>query len=234
MACAVGTCGWSYYNPPKGWKEKFKTKLQAYTKLFDLVEINSTFYGIPKLSTAEKWREEADEINPEFEFTIKMSQLITHRNPFKAFWAYDKMTEIAKALRTKILLFQSPASFKPTKDNIKLAKNFFNKVKRDNFIFIWEVRWEKDWNEKIVKEAFSDLKINQVVDPFRQKYFYAKDLVYYRIHGFGKLSMYNYSFSEKELQDLAEKTKQEKKPVYVLFNNSACYENGLEFRKLMQ
>ena len=232
----IGNCGWSYYNPPPGWEEKFRTKLQAYSKVFDLVEINSTFYNIPKVSTATRWREEADETNPKFEFTIKVSQIITHRDKFStntSLWAFDKMKEIAKALRAKILLFQSPDSFRPSADNLEKAGRFFSRIKKQGYILVWEVRWNDTWTREIVEKVFSGIGLNQCVDPLRQECYHAKDLAYYRLHGFGS-PMYNYDFSEEELNKMAEKAKQSKKPVYFLFNNSNCYGNALKLKELLQ
>ncbi len=81
----VGCCGWGYLREKefsKFLKQKYTSKLQAYAQLFRSVEVNSTFYRIPKLATAEKWRKEADEVNPKFEFTAKASQIITHIDRF--------------------------------------------------------------------------------------------------------------------------------------------------------
>jgi uncharacterized protein YecE (DUF72 family) len=236
----IGNCGWSYLNVKKyfeNWEETFESKLQAYAKLFDLVEINSTFYRIPKLTTVEKWREQVDKINPKFEFTIKCSQIITHKDRFNSdlsIRTFDTMKEIANILRAKILLFQSPGSFKPAEENFERVKKFFKKIDRENFVLVWEVRWKKDWTPEIVKKLFSDLEINQCVDPFRQDCYYSKDLIYYRLHGFGKPSMYNYQYSDQELKALARRIKKEKMPVYILFNNSTCYEDGLRFRNFLK
>jgi len=235
----IGNCGWGYLSARQyfgsGWNRQFKSKLQAYASLFDLVEVNSTFYRIPKLSTAKKWRQEADQINPKFEFTVKVSQLVTHKTPFtgQAYWAFEQIKAIANALRAKVLLFQSPGSFKPTQENLKKAREFFSKIKREDFILVWEVRWAKNWTPEIVKQLFKELEVNQCVDPFRQNTFYAKNLLYYRLHGLGKPSMYNYSFSDKELKGLHAKTRKSRKPVYILFNNTACYENALTFKELV-
>ncbi len=237
MKIKVGTCGWSYLNPEvyiKNWKEKFSHKLQAYAKLFDLVEVNSTFYKIPKLKTVEKWRKLVDEVNPKFEFTVKCSKTITHEERFsgKSAKVFEEMKEIGKALRARVLLFQSPASFKPTKKNIERVKSFFGKIERENFILVWEVRWEKNWTEEVVRSLFEEIGVNQCVDPFRQECFYCRDIVYYRLHGLGR-PMYRYDFSRSELKGLGEKVKSLKKDVYVLFNNFKCYENGIEFKNLL-
>ena len=58
----VGCCG-------------FVISQQKYFRLFRLIEIQSTFYQMPELKTAEKWRSLAP---AGFEFTMKAWQLITH------------------------------------------------------------------------------------------------------------------------------------------------------------
>jgi uncharacterized protein YecE (DUF72 family) len=53
----------------------FAVSQQEYFKSFKLIEIQHTFYQLPLLKTAEKWRNSAPK---DFEFTIKAWQLITH------------------------------------------------------------------------------------------------------------------------------------------------------------
>ncbi|MDI6825588.1 MAG: DUF72 domain-containing protein [Candidatus Aenigmarchaeota archaeon] len=241
MKIKIGCCGWGYFSSKnyfgENWKERFKSVLQAYASKFNIVEVNSTFYRIPKLLTAQKWREEVDEINKDFEFTIKLSQIITHEDQFSSktsIWAFNQMKQIARALRSKILLFQSAAGFKPTKENLEKVKKFFKNIDREDFILVWEVRWQKDWTPEIVKKLFFDLNVCQCVDPFRQDCFFTKDLFYYRLHGLGKPSMYNYKFSDEELKRLAEKVRGTKKETYVLFNNTQMYEDALKFEKFLE
>jgi len=49
--------------------------LQLYSKVFDLVEIDSSFYRIPTIRTVRQWKEKTP---PNFLFTAKLSQKITH------------------------------------------------------------------------------------------------------------------------------------------------------------
>ena len=58
----VGCCGF-----PGGRK--------GYFSQFKLVEVQQTFYKMPKLETAQRWRQESP---ADFEFTLKAWQLITH------------------------------------------------------------------------------------------------------------------------------------------------------------
>jgi uncharacterized protein YecE (DUF72 family) len=236
----IGNCGWSYLDCGayfEDWEERFDSKLQVYAKLFGLVEINSTFYNIPKLSTAEKWRREADAISKRFEFTLKVSQIITHRDRFStdlSIRAFGRMKELAEALRARILVFQSPDSFRPTPENMKRVKKFFGKIDRGDLVLVWEVRWQDSWTKEVVSSMFPEIKVNQCVDPLRQECFHAKDIAYYRLHGFGQPSMYSYTFSDSELQNLAGKIRMEKRPVYVLFNNGSCYGDALRFAGMMK
>jgi uncharacterized protein YecE (DUF72 family) len=46
-----------------------------YFRLFKVIEIQQTFYQLPWLETAAKWRSAAPE---DFEFTLKAWQVITH------------------------------------------------------------------------------------------------------------------------------------------------------------
>lgn len=75
----IGTSGWRY----KEWGKKFYPEgiredeyLPFYTSQFDTVELNASFYRLPKKSVFEKWRAETPD---GFMFAVKMSQYITHR-----------------------------------------------------------------------------------------------------------------------------------------------------------
>ena len=74
----VGTSGYSY----KEWKgsfypEKFSNKdmLSYYGERFSTVEINNTFYAMPKADVLKSW---ADQVPATFQFVLKAPQLITH------------------------------------------------------------------------------------------------------------------------------------------------------------
>ncbi len=75
----VGTMGWSY----SFWVGSFYPKglrsteyLKEYSKHFDTVEVDNTFYRIPSEATLEKWKEQTPE---DFLFSAKFPQVITHR-----------------------------------------------------------------------------------------------------------------------------------------------------------
>ena len=74
----IGTSGWSYKdwvgNPyPKDIKAK--DYLSNYSTHFNTVEIDSTFYGIPRKSSVESWYKA---VPSGFKFAPKFPQDITH------------------------------------------------------------------------------------------------------------------------------------------------------------
>lgn len=225
----VGCCGWSRLDCKKyfgnGWKDKFKSKLEAYSKLYSVVEVNSTFYKLPSIKTAEKWRSQVPEI---FEFTVKAHQIITHKDRFKtdvSINAFKQTLEVAKALKAKFILLQCPASWKATESNIRDFKRFLRNV---NNRIAWEPRGWVDKPEK-VKELCEEFNIIHCVDLFRSLPCYGK-IGYFRLHGLGKRMMYDYKFSDEELKWVRKiLDKINVKQGYIFFNNIFMYEDALRF-----
>jgi uncharacterized protein YecE (DUF72 family) len=240
---SIGCCGWGYFREKefsKSIKRKFRSKLQAYVQLFSSVEVNSTFYHIPKLSTAEKWRAEADEMNRQFEFSVKASKIITHIDRFGSRTSIDatsQMLDICAALRAKVLLLQSPESFRPTAENVNRLEKFLATIERGSLTIAWEPRGRWWDSKESIQRLCDHFKVVCCVDPFRNLLLTASvRLGYFRLHGFGKPSMYMYRFSKKELKELVEKCTSlsgNLDKVDVFFNNAFMYENALEFQYLV-
>jgi uncharacterized protein YecE (DUF72 family) len=74
----IGTQGWNYtawsgpFYPPETRPPDFLT---IYARAFDTVEVDSTFYAAPSLSTVQGW---ASRVPSPFVFALKMPQEITH------------------------------------------------------------------------------------------------------------------------------------------------------------
>ena len=115
MDLYVGTSGYSY----KEWKGTFypedlpdKQMLRFYGERFRSVEINNTFYRMPKASVLEGW---AKEVPADFMFVLKASQRITHHQRLKdTDDSVSYLLEVAGALKERLgpLLFQLPPYLK--------------------------------------------------------------------------------------------------------------------------
>ncbi len=75
----IGTSGWSYEH----WRGVFYPEdlgrgkeLEHYTTVFDTVELNASFYGLPQQKTAQGWHERTPD---EFLFAVKGNRYISHR-----------------------------------------------------------------------------------------------------------------------------------------------------------
>jgi uncharacterized protein YecE (DUF72 family) len=231
----VGCCG-------------FAAAQKKYFELFRVIEIQQTFYQLPELRTAEKWRSAAP---PGFEFTMKAWQLITHvpssptyrrlreridpgkRDQYGGFratpevmGAWKRTAQFAKVLEASIIVFQCPASFRPLPQSVKNMQTFFGKIDRAGFTFAWEPRGA--WPEDVVRRLCRELDLIHCVDPFKNEPLFG-NLDYLRLHG---AADYIYTYSDKEFEILRNKIRE--KPTYVMFNNNTMKEDALRFLKLME
>ena len=111
----IGTSGFSYDE----WKGNFypekmssKDMLRYYAERFPTVEINNTFYRMPKEDVLKGW---ADQVPESFRFVIKGPQKITHIARLKEcgeLLAYLFRVTAALGARLGPLLFQLPPNFK--------------------------------------------------------------------------------------------------------------------------
>lgn len=234
----------------------FPIEKEQYYREFNCIEINITFYQLPQIATAEKWRLAAEKQNPKFEFVIKAWQIITHpagsftyrrlrekigakenyglfKNTDEVFTAWERTREFALKLGCTRILFQCPPSFTPDEKYLLNLYNFFEKIRKDSedFEFILEVRNPR-WDENTVQKVCRELNLIHCVDPLYQTSFYG-NYRYYRLHGLhiGNRLDYNYTFSDQELEKVLALCDQELN--YVMFNNSTIYYNALRLMELV-
>jgi len=122
MRLFPGTSGFSY----KEWKGSFypddlpaRSFLDYYAEHFPTVEINNTFYRLPKPEVLEGW---SSQVGEDFVFVLKASRRITH---FKRLKEVDEplayFLQSAKSLGDRLgpLLFQLPPNFKQDLDRLR-------------------------------------------------------------------------------------------------------------------
>jgi len=229
----VGCCGWAAAHA-------------RYFKQFRAIELQSTFYQPPAVELAGKWRREAPE---GFRFCLKAWQLITHAassptyrrlktplpesrrraaggfQPTEEVWrAWEVTRAIASTLDAAVVLFQCPASFRPTGQNVRNLEGFFRRVDACPHLLAWEPRG--DWPQDLVRDLCARLGLIHCVDPF------AGDPVtggvrYFRLHGRGG---YQYRYSDAELRELRAKVATDgSHDAYVMFNNVWMKDDAARF-----
>jgi uncharacterized protein YecE (DUF72 family) len=121
----VGPAGFQY----KDWagivypepKPKGFDPLAYIARWFDVVEINSTFYGPATEKTAKSWLRRVED-RPDFRFTAKLYQRFTHQR--KTAWTADEVAEVRAGFdplmaegKLGAVLLQFPWSFRRTDEN---------------------------------------------------------------------------------------------------------------------
>ncbi len=236
MELKVGCCG-------------FPQARQIYYDTLPLVELQKTFYQLPRVKTAQKWRHESP---PHFEFTLKAWQLITHRpssptykrlthpipeelrdsyGSFKPtpenFAAWRDTMEVAAALDAEIVLFQTPATFTPGPKNIAQMREFLSTIERGRLQLAWEPRGQ--WDPEEAGRLCRELDLLHVVDPFRGRE-KAGQVIYWRLHGIGS---YRHRYTDQELGKLVTMLRRSKKKrAYVLFNNVNMWEDAQRLQEI--
>jgi uncharacterized protein YecE (DUF72 family) len=122
----VGTSGYSY----KAWLGSFyperlaaKEMLRFYASRLPAVEINNTFYRLPKESVLQNW---AEQVPSTFRFVLKAPQKITHVKRLKdadAEVEYLFRAEKSLGLSRGAVLFQLPPSLRK---NLQVLKSFLS------------------------------------------------------------------------------------------------------------
>ena len=246
----VGTCGWGFY----------QGGFRAFIEKFSLVEVQQTFYKLPMVKTAERWRAEAPR---EFEFSVKAFQAITHlptsptwrrsgievteamktkygwlRPTRENFEAWGRTKEICDALKAKICVIQCPPNFKCTKENAENMRKFLRKLDRGQLALAWEPRG--DWKEHPdqVAKLCKELELVHVVDLMRREPVSKHRIAYIRLHGLNPREYdYNYEYSLAELKQLAAKARtlaSKHREVYIMFNNYFMYKDAKQLIELLK
>jgi DNA polymerase IV (archaeal DinB-like DNA polymerase) len=145
----LGCSGWSY----DGWKGSFyypqdldnRYWLSYYSKIFDFVEIDSTFYRIPSSFMVTNW---AKRTPNNFRFAVKFPKIITHDKRLNDVGKdIEKFYDAMEPLYDKILVFlmQLPPSLQIA-EGLELLKNL-EYILDPSFRYAIEVRHHSWFNE---------------------------------------------------------------------------------------
>ena len=106
--------------------------LSLYAEAFDTIEIDSTAYGMPALSTIEGWLDATPE---NFLFSLKVPSAVTHELSLApaSFKPFDEFVDAARTFgpRLGVILIQLPAVFEPTKANGRHLRDFLARLPSD-------------------------------------------------------------------------------------------------------
>ncbi|MHA7647987.1 DUF72 domain-containing protein [Nitrosopumilus sp. S4] len=159
MNIKIGCTGWSYH----GWSGTFYPKslkssewLKYYAQIFDITEINSTFYRIPAQEIVRRWNKDTPR---HFRFTAKFPSSITHEKRLEkvnseVFSFLSSLSPIYEKISALVLQLPPSLSFEEAKP--RLSELF--DLLPDDFVYPIEGRHESWFTE----DAISYLKQNKL------------------------------------------------------------------------
>ncbi len=139
--------------------------------------------------------------------------------------AWNQTAAFARALGATWVVFQCPAAFRPTDENITNLRRFFSGMNRGGLHFAWEPRG--DWPAEQIRRLCEEVDLVHCVDPFQNAPLYGT-AQYFRLHG---TTGYRYHYTNADFLKLLGWTR--RKPSYVLFNNIAMKEDAQRFLCLL-
>ncbi len=234
----VGTSGWHYQH----WKEVFYPAdsragdwLGFYSRRFDTVEINNSFYRLPDRTTFSSWAEKTPQ---GFLFAVKASRYITHMKKLKSpREALSSLLENAGGLGEKLgpVLFQLPPRWKR---NPARLQEFVDNLPRENR-FAFEFRDETWLHDDIYRILESrNCALCAASSPsFPSIRRATADFAFLRFHG--AEVEYGSRYSREELEGWAEYARtllREGRDVYAYFNNDAfgyAVEDAMTFKHMV-
>lgn len=230
--------------------------LGKYAQLFDTIEINSTFYKLPKRETAERWFKNTE---GKIVFSMKAFQGITHpissptwkragtQKPESMVENYGHLKptkqneeswkrtlEICEAMCARVCVIQLPPSFTCTKATVADALKFFKMIRRPVETAI-EFR-HRSWfdNSGLMEMLIKKAGLIHITDPLKERPLSRKKICYYRLHGLGR-QLYRYNYTDDDLRKLKNAIHNiECDEAYVMFNNLAMRDDALRFRRMNQ
>lgn len=243
----IGTAGWSYpdWNQlvyPSRRPKKF-SELGGMSKLFNTVEINSTYYHPQSAATSQQWLADVAS-HSRFRFTARIWQkLILEKAPGSISYSQADI-ELAKrgmlplweAERLGALLLQFPQSFRYRHDNRDHLSRLLDAFQE--YPLVVEVR-HRSWHREEVLTllnqrgvGFANLDQPQIGQALSFTEIVSGRVAYFRFHGrnenawldkdAGYEQRYDYLYSAAELRDFATSIKnalRKTESTYVIFNN---------------
>jgi uncharacterized protein YecE (DUF72 family) len=221
----IGCSGWNYAHWRNGvfYPHRLPARrwLECYAQYFDTVEINSTFYRLPKVEAVANWVAQSP---PDFLFAVKASRYLTHikrlldlDGGLERF--YERIAPLRDSPKMGPVLWQLPPTFK--RDHERLAAALPRLPKRERHCFEFRhPSWFVDDTYALLREHGVALVIGDHarVHAF-QSHEHTTDWTFVRFHAGTRGRNGNYS--ESELEEWAQRFERwrEHVDVYAYFNN---------------
>ncbi len=217
----IGTSGWHYkhwigpFYPPGLRKEQW---LEYYAQHFDTVELNNTFYHLPRAQTMVNWH---DRVPAHFLFAVKASRYITHvkklNEPQESLQRFLELVDLLKR-RLGPILYQLPPSLHKNLERLDAFIACLPKRNHAVFEFRHKSWYEQDTFDLLHKRGVA-LCVHDLGDSASPR-LVTGQMAYVRFHGTD--GRYAGNYPDSVLQDWAGWLKGQAphvRAVHAYFNN---------------
>lgn len=217
----IGCSGWSYESWRRGLYREVpaRRRLERYAEVFDTVEVNATFYRLPKPETVVAWVEQTPE---GFLFAVKGSRYLTHMRRLRdtgrgvaRFW--EPLQPLREAGRLGPVLWQLPESFE--RDDGALAA-FLEALPPARHCFEFRhPSWFAAGVRRLLEEGGASLALGDDARRLLPPASPAGEVAYLRLHYGGRGRDGNYSSAELDRWRRRVAAWRSRREVYVYLNN---------------
>jgi uncharacterized protein YecE (DUF72 family) len=212
----LGTSGYSYddwIGPFYRHDIRKPGMLEYYQHFFPVVELNYTYYSMPRPSTLFQMRNKA----PNMKFSVKAHQSMTHeRRMILQTWREfaDAMTVLSDTDQLSCLLFQFPYSFKCTHDNFLYLDEIVDYFNLFHLVLEFRhVSWCNTATYDYAKKrrlALCSVDAPRLPGLTSNAVHAGGDIAYYRLHGRNagqwfdgdNVTRYDYSYTQDEIAEI--------------------------------
>lgn len=255
----LGCSGWSY-NEWVGpfYKTRAQDKLVQYSRIFNSVEINSTFYRTPPPEMVRGWIRKVSG-RTGFRFTVKLPRdlshdLLLHSGKSSAYFMESFESQVLQSLESAgllgSLLLQLPPFFK--EEHVPILMEFLGLVDTEKYRYAVEFRHKFFYDNTGIRNDLSSMGVG-VVDIDSPEHGLEKissglDWAYLRLHGRNSqewykrsdtMARYRYDYSDGELESMASLVRssgEKYRDLYIYFNNHPdgnAATNGMALSRLL-
>jgi len=219
----IGTGGWAYFQVPG------MDSLAAYSKAFNFVEVNSTFYKIPSIDEVTSWRKR---VKSDFRFSVRCHQDLTHKYKLRpiaeSYQILNEILLICKTLDANVLHIQTPPTLKIKPSKVDSIRDLLSSFRFKGIRLAWEIRQKQQWPASLTN-LMQDFNIIPCVDLSKEEEPFGTDILYSRLFGRGSHNIYQ--FEDEELRTINKRAfEKDQKKVILSFHSLKMFKDAARLK----
>jgi uncharacterized protein YecE (DUF72 family) len=223
----VGAGGWAYFQVPG------VDGLKAYSRAFDFVELNSSYYELPDYSLAVAWRRRVPE---DFHFSVRCPRTLVDHYGLKLGptnrLAFERLEELCRVLQAEVMTILIGASSPIGQSQLaSRISEFLGAFSAEGTTVAVEFRGFKPEDEAF--EVMEECGAIHCIDLSREDPKYERNILYSRMFGKGEDNIYE--FDDNELKEVSAKASAPKFEKSILaFHGVRMYQDAGRMKSFIQ